>query len=318
MNISFGPETASTSAESFDFLFLGLMILAGAIVLLVTALIAIFSARFRAGSEAARHRVPHLLSREVEIGWTAAVAFLAVFFFWWAASYEVTQTNPPADALEIHVLAKQWMWKTEHPGGAREINALHVPVDTPVALYINSQDVIHSFFVPAFRLKQDAVPGRTAVAWFEADKTGVFPLRCAEYCGTSHARMTGEVTVMDPGDYARWVELQPRSDDLAAEGRAIFSQAGCSGCHAGNSKVHAPSLEGIFGRPVHLSDGRTVTADQGYIRNSILQPKRDVVAGYAPIMPSDYARTLDQGQVSALVAYLRSLSKRQPAQEERP
>ncbi len=318
MNIAIGPGSASVVSGPFDALFLALLLLSGAIVLLVAGLIVVFSIRFRRNSQVERYRVPHLLSREVEIGWTAGVAFLALFFFWWAASYEIGLVAPPPDALEIHVEAKQWMWKTEHPNGAREIDALHVPVNEPVALYLNSQDVIHSFYVPAFRLKQDAVPGRTAVAWFEADKTGTYPLRCAEYCGTSHARMLGEVTVMEPDAYARWSEAQPEADNLATEGSGYFTAFGCSGCHSPASKVHAPKLAGVYGRPFELEDGRTVTADQAYVRDSILQPKRDVVAGYRPIMPDDFAATLTPGQVTALTAYIRSLGPDEARMEPAP
>ena len=317
MNIFIGPGTASTEAHAVNALFFALLVLSGLVALLVVGLIVGFGTRFRENSNVERHRVSHLAHREFEIGWTVAVAFLALFFFWWAASYQVTALAPPSGALEIHVEAKQWMWKTEHPNGAREINALHVPVNQPVVLYLNSQDVIHSFYVPAFRLKQDVVPGRTATAWFEADRTGTFPLRCAEYCGTSHARMLGEVTVMEPAAYARWSEAQPQADNLAEIGRGYFTAFGCSGCHSPSSRVHAPQFEvgGLFGRPVELADGRTVIADQAYIRNSILQPKRDIVAGFAPIMPGDYGQTLDEGEISALVAYIRSLGAAPPADD---
>lgn len=312
MSFIFGPDSASVAAQRIDVLFYALLGLAGVIILIVTGLIFGFSARFRRDSSADRRRLPLLLRHEVEASWTVAIAFIALFFFWWTSTYQVARTGPPEDAMEIHVVAKQWMWKAEHPNGAREIDGLHVPVGQPVALYMNSQDVIHSFFVPDFRLKQDVVPGRTSVAWFEATKTGEFALRCAEYCGTSHARMTGTVTVMTPGDYAQWAALQPQSENLAAEGKALFTRYGCSGCHAEDSAIHAPSLDGLFGTPVHLRDGGTVQADQAYIRDSILLPKKDIVAGYAAIMPDDFDDLLSQGQVTALVAYIRSLSVERP------
>ncbi len=301
------PGSASANVAGYDILFGALLALSLLVVLLVGGLIVVFGARFRKGTEVARHRVPALLSREIEIGWTAATAFLALFVFWWASSYQISQFDPPPGALEIHVEAKQWMWKTQHPNGAREINALHVPKGQPVVLYMSSQDVIHSFFVPAFRLKKDVVPGRTSMMWFEPTQVGSYPLMCAEYCGTDHARMGGEVVVMEPEAYAAWSVAQPQADTLAREGAALFTALGCSGCHAAASDVRAPLLDGVFGRPVQLADGRTVTADEAYIRNSILQPERDVVAGYRPIMPKGFAEVLDQGQIQALVAYVRAL-----------
>lgn len=303
----FHPASASANTGGYNLLFGALVALALMVVVLVVGLIVIFGARFRKGTKVRRHNVPRLLSREIEIGWTAATAFLFLFIFWWASSYQLSAFEPPDDAIEIHVEAKQWMWKTQHPNGAREINALHVPTGQPVLLLMSSQDVIHSFFVPAFRMKKDVVPGRTSMMWFEPTVPGTYPLMCAEYCGTDHARMGGEITVMEPEAYAAWSAAQPQADTLAREGAAIFTSYGCSGCHAAASSVHAPLLDGIYGRPVHLADGRTVIADEAYIRDSILQPKRDVVAGYAPIMPQDFARILSQGQIAALTAYIREL-----------
>jgi cytochrome c oxidase subunit 2 len=209
--------------------------------------------------------------------------------------------------MEIHVVAKQWMWKTQHSNGAREINALHVPLDRPVHLLMSSQDVIHSFFVPAFRVKKDVLPGSDTDIWFQASKAGVFPLLCAEYCGTDHSMMRGKIVVMRQDEFAKWLGHQPEGDDLAHEGAKLFVAQGCSGCHAASSNVHAPRLEGLYGRGVQLSDGRTVKADDAYIRDSILEPKRDVVAGYEPIMPS-FKGLLDDGEIQSLAAYIRSLA----------
>jgi cytochrome c oxidase subunit 2 len=172
---------------------------------------------------------------------------------------------------------------------------------------MTSQDVIHSFFVPAFRVKQDVLPGRDTEIWFRATKAGVFPLLCAEYCGTDHSMMRGRIVVMRQEDYADWLTRQPEGDDLSHLGAKLFVAQGCSGCHAESSSVHAPKLAGLYGRTVNLSDGRQVKADEGYIRDSILQPKRDVVAGYEPIMPS-FAGLLDDGEIHSLTAYIRSLT----------
>jgi cytochrome c oxidase subunit 2 len=307
VNQIFSLPEATTYAQRVDEIFYGLLILSGLTLLLVFSLVIILAIRYRRGSAAKRGPLPEIVSREFEIGWTAATLFLFAFLFWWAASADLGSLAAPADALEIHVVAKQWMWKTQHPSGAREIDALHVPVDKPVRLVMTSQDVIHSFFVPAFRIKQDVVPGREAEIWFQATKTGVFPLLCAEYCGTDHSMMLGRITVMRQEDYADWLTKQPEGDDLAHVGAKLFVSQGCSGCHAEASTVHAPKLAGLYGGIVQLSDGRQVKADDGYIRDSIVLPKRDIVAGYEPVMPS-YAGLLNDGEIQSLTAYIRSIS----------
>jgi cytochrome c oxidase subunit II len=301
------PEVASTEAGNTDFIFLILLALSAGIILLVLVLVIGFAIRFRRGSSAPRGELPDIISREFELAWTGATLFIFLFLFWWAASARFTALAVPKDALEVHVVAKQWMWKTQHPNGSREINELHVPIATPVRLVMTSEDVIHSFFVPAFRLKRDVLPGRMTDASFQASKTGVYHLFCAEFCGTDHARMLGRIVVLPREEYARWLSAQPEGDDLGHEGAAVFVAQGCAGCHASSSKVHAPRLEGLYGRQVQLADGRTVTADEAYIRDSILQPKRDVVAGFEPIMPS-FAGRLSEGDVQALVAYIRLLA----------
>jgi cytochrome c oxidase subunit 2 len=306
MNPLFSLPEATNYSVGVDHIFYGLLWLSGLITALVFGLLIIFSIRYRRGSAARRGPLPEIVNREFEIGWTAATLFLFVFLFWWASSADLSSLAAPANALEIHVMAKQWMWKTQHANGAREIDALHIPAGRPVRLVMSSQDVIHSFFVPAFRLKQDVVPGRNTELWFQATKTGVFPLLCAEYCGTDHSAMLGRITVMRPEDYSAWLSHQPEGDDLAHLGAQLFVARGCAGCHANSSKVHAPRLEGVYGTTVPLADGRKVTADDSYIRDSMLLPKRDIVAGFEPIMPS-FAGLLDDGEVQALTAYIRSL-----------
>jgi cytochrome c oxidase subunit II len=307
VNQIFSLPEASTHAVRVDQIFYGLLLLSGLTLLLVFGLVLVLSIRYRRGSTAKRGPLPEIVSREFEIGWTAATLFLFAFLFWWATSADLGSLAAPVGALEIHVVAKQWMWKTQHPNGVREIDALHVPVDKPVRLVMTSQDVIHSFFVPAFRVKQDVVPGREAEIWFQATKTGVFPLLCAEYCGTDHSIMMGRITVMRQEDYADWLTKQPEGDDLAQAGAKLFVSQGCSGCHAQASKVHAPQLGGVYGGIVQLSDGRAIKADDDYIRDSILQPNRDIVAGFEPIMPS-YSGLLDDGDIQSLVAYIRSMA----------
>ncbi|RAI58013.1 cytochrome c oxidase subunit II [Roseicella frigidaeris] len=302
------PVAASEQAVRIDALFAGLLVLAGVILVLVGGLMLVFCARYRRGSRARRGELPKILRRDVEIGWTAGTLFLALFLFWWASSLALRGNEAPPDALEIHVVAKQWMWKTRHPGGAREIDALHVPRGEAVRLVMTAQDVIHSFYVPAFRLKQDVLPGRFTEMWFRATRTGAYPLFCAEFCGTQHSHMGGTVTVMEPEDYARWVAAQPQEQDLPGEGAALFTALGCAGCHAPSAAVHAPRLEGLYGRPVQLADGQRVQADAAYLRDSILQPKRAVVAGYEPIMPA-FEGLVDEADLQRLVAYIQSLGE---------
>jgi cytochrome c oxidase subunit 2 len=308
------PE-ASTHAERVDHIFYGLLVLSGSTMLVVFSLIIFFAIRYRRGSSAKRGPLPEIVSREFEIGWTVATLFLFAFLFWWAASADLGGLTAPANAIEVHVVAKQWMWKVEHSNGAREIDALHVPLDRPVRLVMTSQDVIHSFFIPAFRVKQDVVPGRDTEIWFQPTKAGVFQLLCAEYCGTDHSAMRGRIVVMRPEDYAAWLTAQPEGDDLAHEGARLFVARGCSGCHAEASAVHAPKLSGLYGRTVQLSDGRQVKADEAYIRDSILQPKRDITAGFEPIMPS-YAGQLADGEIQSLTAYIRSLATQTEKRDE--
>jgi cytochrome c oxidase subunit 2 len=198
------------------------------------------------------------------------------------------------------------MWKFEHPGGQRELNELHVPVGKPVLVELASEDVIHSFYVPAFRVKQDAVPGMSTNVWFEATRPGTYELFCAEFCGTAHSRMTGSVVAMKPEDYAAWLDSSPGGDSPAAEGAVLYRALGCSGCHE-NGNVRAPSLKSLFGRPVALANSSTVIADERYIRDAILQPKKEIVAGFDPIMPS-FAGLISDADLDRLVTYIRSLS----------
>ena len=306
MTLSAFTTEASKHAAAIDTIFYALVALSTVITLIVVGLVIGFSFRYRKGSHAKRGPLPALLQGEFEIGWTSATVFLFLFIFWWAAASQLSALTPQKNALEIHVVAKQWLWKVQQPSGVREIDEIHVPVGKPILLSMTSEDVIHSLFLPALRLKQDVLPGRYTYLSFTADKTGTFNLTCAEFCGTSHSRMGGSIVVLSQAAYARWVSAQPQTTGLAHEGETLFRSFGCSGCHAPVSSVHAPDLNGVFGRAVHLADGRTVTADEAYLRDSILQPGRDVVAGFAPVMPS-FAGQIDEGQMIRLLAYLQSL-----------
>jgi cytochrome c oxidase subunit II len=297
---------ASVNARQVDHAFFAVFAIAGAILALLVVLFAVFLIRYRQGSPAYRGPLPKALRREIEIGWTVATTFLALFIFWWFVGGSGLPPRADPNQLEIHVVAKQWMWKTEHPDGAREIDALHLPMGRPVRLIMTSEDVIHSFFVPAFRLKQDVLPGRDTELAFTPTELGDFHLFCAEYCGTQHSHMGGDIVVMTPSDYAVWTKGQPHADTLAATGEALYAKLGCGTCHSDDSQIGAPKLAGLAGRKVMLEGGRSVIADDTYIRRSILQPRAETVAGYKPIMPS-YAATASTEDIDALIAYIKSL-----------
>ena len=299
------PATASDYARRIDFLFGSLLIVALLTAGLVFFLLLYFANKYRHTSTADRSGTTKKTWR-FEVSWTAATLLIFVALAVWGASLFLKLYNPPPDALQIFVVGKQWMWKVQHPGGQREINELHVPAGQDVRLVMASQDVIHSFFIPALRIKQDVVPGRYETMWFRADKVGRYHLFCAEYCGTDHAHMGGWLTVMEPRDYANWLRGQGGQETLAAQGEDLFRRYGCSGCHEPGGTVRAPQLEGLFGSPVPLSDGRVVVADERYVRDSILNPKAEVAAGYAPVMPT-FAGQVGEDDLASLVAYIQSI-----------
>jgi cytochrome c oxidase subunit 2 len=297
------PVAASDMAHRVDLLFYSMVALTGIVALGIFVLMIYFCVRYRAGSSADRSNVPPR-KKWLEIGWifTPLAIFLGIFV-WAAVVYAAFYAGRPGDAMTVFVVGKQWMWKVEHENGRREIDELHLPLGQPVRIVLSTEDVIHSFYVPAFRVKQDAVPGRYTSIRFTPTREGEYWLHCAEYCGTDHARMGGRVVVMAPAAFSQWLQEGNQNPSLAAQGFELFRQLGCSGCHV-NSTVHAPDLRGVYGRVVHLSDGRTVVADEAYLRDSILLPKRDVVAGYEPIMPS-FQGQVDEGQLNALITYLK-------------
>jgi cytochrome c oxidase subunit 2 len=297
-------QSASTAAGGSDLLFLTLLGLCGVLVLVLTGVLIIFAVKYRQGSPADRSRPPSN-ALGLEIAWTVTPLLIFIGIFVWAGSQYVRMHQIPDDALAVYAVGKQWMWTLQHRNGRREIDELHVPLGVPVKLVMTSQDVIHSFFVPAFRLKQDVVPGRYTSLWFKATQLGDFHLFCSEFCGSQHSAMIGRVVVMEPAAFARWLDAGPQVPGLAQQGFALFRERGCSGCHAARSTVHAPLLDGLLGKRVHLEDGRTLVADENYVRDSILAPDKDIVAGFAPVMPS-YAGQLSEEQIEALIAYLRS------------
>ena len=305
----FWPQTASAYASKVNILFGSLLVITIATVGLVFFLLLFFANKYRHGSNVVRHH-PTKKTWRFEVAWTAATLLIFVGLAVWGASLFVHLYNPPPNALQIFIVGKQWMWKAQHPGGQREINELHVPVGQDVRLVMASQDVIHSFYIPALRIKQDVVPGRYETMWFRADKVGRYHLFCAEYCGTDHAKMGGWVDVMNARDFANWLEAQGGQQTLAAQGQQLFHRYGCSGCHEPGGTVRAPKLAGVFGSPVPLSDGSVVIADESYIRDSILKPKAQVAAGYAPVMPT-FAGQISEDDLAKLVAYIQSIGPQQ-------
>lgn len=302
------PERASTVAGRIDTFFHFMVVLCAFVALLVIVLIFYFCIKYRRGSNADRSRLL-INNYKLESAWTIVPLGIFIFIFIWGANLFFTIYQPPPGAIEIYVVGKQWMWKIQHPEGQREIDELHVPMGRPVKLTMTSQDVIHDFFIPAFRVKQDVLPGRYTSLWFEATKPGEYHLFCSQYCGTNHSLMVGRVIVMRPVDYEKWLKTGTTNESLASAGQRLFQQFGCSGCHGPNSSVHAPKLEGVFGKPVHLQGGETVIADEKYIRDSILLPESQVVAGYVPIMPS-FKSQINEEQLLQIIAYIKSLGEK--------
>lgn len=302
------PAEATRHAGQVDNLYFALVGVCVLILLLVVGMITVFGLRYRAGNKKAdRSNLPSTRTENrVEIAVLAAMLAAFMVFFAWATTLYLDVYRGPEPAMTIDVVGKQWMWKVQHPDGTREINALHVPVDEVIELRVTSQDVIHSFFVPAFRLKRDVVPGTEQTAWFEASQPGEYRLFCAEYCGSFHSRMLGKVVVMERADYQAWLSRQGSGQTLALEGKQLFEAHGCSGCHMGKSSVRAPALDGIYGRSVALESEEVILADEAYIRDSILQPDKHIAAGYEPIMPS-FAGQITEDEILRIIAYIKSL-----------
>ncbi len=299
------PAQASNFAPQVDSLYLALLMLCGAVAFLIFVVAAFFCIRYRRGSKADR-TPPKGTPTRIEITWTVIPLLIFLGLFFWSANVFFAMSRPPANATEIYVVGKQWMWKIQHPDGRREINQLHLPIGQPVKLIMTSQDVIHDFFIPGFRNKQDVVPGRYTTEWFTPTKTGQYHLFCAQYCGTDHSKMVGTIYVMEPAEHAKWLAEQPAPDSLVAAGERAYRTRGCSGCHAPNAVIRAPLLDGIFGKQIPLADSTLVKADDQYLRDSILLPNKQLSAGYEAIMPT-FQGQIDEEELSAIIAYLKSL-----------
>ncbi len=302
--LPFFPEQASSFAKEVDLLTLYLVVMASFFTLVIAGMVIGFAFKYRrthpdqVGTEF--HESPLL-----ELTWTIVPTIIVLFTFVWGAQVFFRLYRPPVGAVEYHVTGKQWMWKTQHPTGQREINELHLPIGQPVKLTMTSEDVIHSFFVPAFRTKADVIPGRYSTMWFTPTRTGRYHLFCTEYCGLDHARMIGWVTVMEPEEYQSWLASVPVPVSPAEQGEQLFARLACAGCHDG-SGAKGPNLHGLVGSEILLASGRRVRVDDNYLRTSILDPAAEIVAGWQPLMPT-YRGQVGEEEVFQLIRYLKSL-----------
>ncbi|HEV2473028.1 MAG TPA: cytochrome c oxidase subunit II [Chthonomonadales bacterium] len=309
------PEAASTFASKFDVLFFVLLALLFIFTGTVALIILILGFRYRRGSKADRSNPPegHI---GLELIWSVGPLILGLGVFLWGAILFAQVRQPPANAAEVFVIAKRWMWHFEHTNGIREMDKLHVPLGQPVKLTMISQDVIHSFFCPEFRLHQDVIPGVYTTTWFQATKVGRYHLFCSQYCGTQHSEMTGWIYVMSPSDYQRWVGAGGPADDeqnvpssaahtMEGQGEQIFQDKACNNCHTAEDTVRAPTLVGIFGKARKMQDGRLIQADNAYLRSAILDPESNALQGYPQTMPS--YKELTEEQVLQLITYIKSL-----------
>jgi cytochrome c oxidase subunit II len=300
------PDQASSFAPDVDALYLFLVCLTAFFSLLIGTLVVVFAIKFRRRAD---NEVPDLVHESglLEMGWTVIPFLITMVLFVWSSWLYFRITRPPREAMDVYVTGKQWMWKLQHADGRMEMNELHVPVHRAVRLTMASEDVIHSFFIPAFRFKRDVVPGRFATAWFEATKPGRYHLFCAQYCGTRHSNMIGWVHVLTPADYQAWLSGGVAGESLASAGAKRFVENACNSCHADKPGARGPSLNGIFGKVQRLQGGQTVVVDEAYIRESIVNPQARLVEGYPPIMPTFQGLISEEGLLQ-LVAYIKSLS----------
>jgi len=303
-NFPLFPPEASRIAPQMDALLFFMVLVSLIGLTIVVLLVASFSILY----SKKRHPVAVQVegSTLLEATWTIIPLGLFLVMFVWGALIYFRVYTPPANAMNIYVVGKQWMWKAEHPGGQHEINALHVPTGRAIQLTLISQDVFHSFSIPAFRVKREAIPGRYTTVWFEATEPGTYHLFCTQYCGTNHSQMVGDVVVMTPEDYKRWLVESTSGISLAQNGERLFASLSCAACHNARPDARGPNLANVYGSKLPLASGGAVTADEGYLRESILNPSQHVTQGYAPIMPTYQGQISEEG-VIALVEYIKNL-----------
>jgi len=299
----FPPEASQLAAQS-DALFFFLVLISLVGLTVVVLLIVGFSILYH------RKRHPKAVQIEgstlLETTWTIIPLGLFLVVFVWGALIYFRVYTPPENAMNIYVVGKQWMWKAEHPGGQHEIDALHIPAGVPIQLTLISQDVFHSFSIPAFRVKREVIPGRYTSVWFQPTQVGTYHLFCSQYCGTDHSQMIGSIYVMKPEDYRAWLQTSSSGRSLAQDGERLFASLSCNACHNTRPDARGPNLVGVYGSQLTLANGETVTADEAYLRQAILDPAQHVTQGYAPIMPTYQGQVSEDG-VIALVEYIRNL-----------
>ena len=304
------PEAASSVARDVDFLYFFILAVSGFFAVLVSALVVYFAVKYR-------RRHPDEVGADIhgsialELLWTVIPFVLAMVMFVWGADVYFRLARPPADSMEVFVVGKQWMWKVQHPEGVREINELHVPVNRNIKITLGSEDVLHDYYIPAFRVKMDAVPGRLTTMWFRATKPGKYQIFCAEYCGTQHSGMIGHVTVLEEHDYEAWLAGGRSTGTAVENGERLFTDHACITCHKPDTTGRGPVLAGVFGSRVRLMDGREVVADENYLRESIMNPQAKVVLGYQPIMPT-FQGTVSEENLMQLIAYIKTLKPAAP------
>jgi cytochrome c oxidase subunit II len=313
-NLPFFPEQASAQAAQVDALYFFMVAVTAFFSLLIAVLVVVFAVKYRRRNDEEVGAAIHG-SLALELIWTGIPLAIAMLMFAWGAKVFFDLYRPPAGAMEIFVVGKQWMWKVQHMEGQREINELHVPVGRPVKLIMGSEDVIHSYYIPAFRVKADVIPGRYNTMWFTATRPGQYHLFCAEYCGTKHSGMIGTVVAMEPTDFQDWLSGGRAQDSPVAAGAKLFEDLACNTCHLANARGRGAVLTGVYGKLVELEGGGTVIADDAYIRESIMNPQAKIVAGFQPIMPTFQGQVTEE-QLLQLIAYIRSLGNQgQPAEQ---
>jgi len=306
------PEQSSAHAAQVDALFFFILAVSAFFSILIAGTLVYFSIKYRRKSPG-EFAVITDSPVWVEVVWTLIPLALAMVMFAWGSRLYFSAYRPPSDAMDIQVIGKQWMWQMQHPQGRREINELHVPLGRSIRLVMISQDVIHDFYIPTFRIKQDVLPGRYTYEWFQSSRLGEFHLFCAQYCGTQHAMMTGRVIVMEPAQYDAWLSGSGSEETMAQSGERLYRQFGCNACHG----VKAPTLAGLFGSRVQFASGDSGIADESYLREHILTPSVRTVAGYPSIMPT-YKGQMTEDQLAQIVAYIKSLRSYKTDREQKP
>jgi cytochrome c oxidase subunit 2 len=309
----FPPQASSVSGE-MDMLYLFIVAVCAFFTVLVAALVLFFTVRYR-------RRHPDEVGADIhgslslELAWTFIPFVLSMVMFGWGAKVFFDLATPPANAMELYVVGKQWMWKVQHPEGVREINEMHVPIGRPIRVTLGSEDVLHDYSIPAFRVKMDAVPGKLTTMWFEATKVGEYHIFCAEYCGTKHSGMIGRVVAMTPQDYEAWLAGGRSTGTAVQNGERLFTDLACNTCHKPDQSGRGPSLHGVWNSSVMLNDGRRVIADENYLRESIMNSQAKVVQGYQPIMPT-FQGMVTEEQLLQIIAYIKTLKPAAPAGEQ--